>query len=57
MWRVICFRSRENNQFYFRIASSNGKTIAQSEGYLRKIGRDAIAERFADKLGAQLVWK
>lgn len=32
-----------NGQFYFRIKSSNGQVIAQSEGYLQKQGaKDTI---------------
>lgn len=30
------FQSEKNNQFYFRLKSSNGKIILQSEGYTTK---------------------
>lgn len=41
--RFVIFRGKKNRQFYFRIVSRNGKTVAQSEGYKRRASaRQAI---------------
>jgi len=39
MGKFVRFTGRDG-QFYFRIVASNGRTIAASEGYKTKVGRD-----------------
>lgn len=34
--RFEWFKGAKSNQFYWRLVGKNGKTVCQSEGYLRK---------------------
>lgn len=37
---IVKFRSKVNKQFYFRVVAANNKTIAASEGFMTRRGRD-----------------
>lgn len=37
---IVKFRSMKNKQFYFRVVANNNKTIAASEGYKTRRGRN-----------------
>lgn len=34
--KIVLFRPTPKSLFYFRIVASNGRTIAQSEGYINR---------------------
>lgn len=41
--------------WYFRIVARNGETVAQSEGYSRRIDAMDIAHKLKDELGSAKV--
>lgn len=41
---IETFKSKKNGQYYFAIVASNGRTVAQSEGYKTKRSRDRGAQ-------------
>ncbi len=50
--KVIIFKSKKNKQWYFHIVGSNGKVIAQSEGYTRRSNCGKTVSSLKRKLAA-----
>lgn len=54
--KVETFSSRRLKlKHYFCVRADNGEIVAQSEGYSRKVDRDATAAVFAHAFGVALV--